>query len=135
MTEQLLQWEHCQLVLLGVTIPQRPAAGPDDPSDPVETHYHVQVVYMGPDGTYVERRLATLDQTLDDNPFYRVIGLLGGAGWELVSMEARHDYAWTDDLGKVVVPYHAGWRPVSRTAYFKRPVVAGRGVDEPQLTL
>jgi hypothetical protein len=135
MTEASPRWEHCQLVLIGATMPQPRTATLGAAPIPAETHYHVEVVYMGPEGAYVERQLADFEQTLAYNPFYRVIGLLGGAGWELVSVGMDQHYAWDDAFGRVVVPYQAGLRPISRSAYFKRQVVTGSPVDDPQLML
>jgi hypothetical protein len=90
---------------------------------------------MGTDGACVERQLAAYDQTFTENPFYQATGRLGGAGWEMVSMEPTRDYSWTDDNGRDIVPYQTGVRPLSRAGYFKRPVVAGRAVEDPPLKL
>jgi len=52
------------------------------------------------------------------DPFAKAMGLLGVAGWELVSLESEPG---ASDSGK-------------RVAVFKRPVQSGRAVDEPKLT-
>ena len=131
------RWEYCYLYFVGATIydTSQRGTGARTPPVPIETHYHVHVAYMGPDGAEMERQLVKFEDQLPYNPFYKVIGLLGGAGWELVSVEVGGGVAWTDEVGREVVPYSAGLHPMSRSAYFKRPVVAGRGVDEPALTL
>lgn len=134
MVGQDLQWEYCHLFFVGVRISQGRRAAPDDAAA-AEIHYYMRVVYMGPDGMCVERQLAAYDQTFTENPSYQAIGRLGGAGWEMVSMEPARDNSWTDDNGRDIVPYQAGVRPLSRAGYFKRPVVAGRTVEDPPLTL
>lgn len=50
----------------------------------------------------------------------QVLGLLGGAGWELVTMNQEPDRIDVCTITAV---------------YFKRPFVAGRAVDEPQIDL
>lgn len=90
---------------------------------------------MGPDGATIERQPVKFEDQLRYNPYYKAVGLVGGAGWELVSVEMARGFAWTDDEGREVMPYNTGMRPMARSAYFKRLVVVGRNVDEPALTL
>lgn len=154
MEPELPQWEYCQLVFVGARIPTARLPGPHvmtpaesrtqpgpTPSHtptihavPTAGHYHLQLVYAGPDGTVTDRQLATFEQEHQHNPFYEAIGLLGGAGWELVAMEPSRDFAWSVD-DREVVPYAAGLRPVSRVAHFKRRVQPGRRADEPAIEL
>jgi hypothetical protein len=134
MASQELQWEHCRLFLIAARFPQDPASKPRQAAS-AEAHYHLQVVYMGPDGTYVERQMAAFDHPLADNPFYKAIGLLGGAGWELVSVLNGGHYMWTDNEGGEPIPYRIGVSPTTTTAYFKRSVADGRSVSDPSLAL
>jgi hypothetical protein len=130
------EWEYCQLFSVTLEMPAGTTALAAAPGQVAraETRYYLRVLYMGPDGRVVERELAAFDQSLATNPFYPVMGLLGGAGWELVALAGGRD-SWSDEEGREVLPYRVGWRPSSRTAYLKRQVRAGRPVEEPRLTL
>ena len=60
-------------------------------------------------------------------PFYIAMGLLGSFGWEPVSIQHGTSGSYGYGGGKNL------WYDV--VAWFKRPVVAGRRVDEPKLIL
>jgi hypothetical protein len=136
MANRAQQWEHCRLFLVAARFPKDPTSTPHQVAlADTEAHYHLQVVYMGPDGKYVERQLAAFDHPLAENPFYKAVGLLGGAGWELVWVEGGRHYSWTDSEGGEPIPYRIGASPTTTMAYFKRPVVVGRPADHPPLTL
>jgi hypothetical protein len=116
MAEQ--QWEYCELGLGVLRKDKKKKAWV----------YDCYIRYYSPTGQAIHRKLATLDNALPCNPFAKAMGLLGGAGWELVSVQHGNkstggyldEYALIGD---------------NRVAYFKRPAIAGRAVDEPELTL
>jgi len=128
------QWEYCQLYMLGARIPTADSVPGARGAVAAESHFHLHIVSIGPDGTYVRRDLVKFEDLLPDNPFYKAIGLLGGAGWELISVDVDRGPMWTDEVQEIL-PYRVGVTPSSRTAYFKRPVAAGRPVDEPHITI
>lgn len=68
------------------------------------------------------------DKLLGYRAWEKALGLLGGAGWELVSVQHGNRFnenTWQDN----------GLIDGDKVAYLKRLVVSGRGVDEPQLNL
>jgi hypothetical protein len=153
MEPQPTQWEYCQLVFIGARMPtshpgphlMTPSEAPSHRApphlppeatvpEPAEAHYYLELVYAGPQGMVTTRQLARFEEPRAANPLYEAIGMLGGAGWELVAMEPTRDFAWSVD-DREVVPYSAGLRPVGRVAHFKRRVVPGRRVDEPAIEL
>lgn len=75
--------------------------------------------------------LAKPDEIRQRNPFTMAMGRLGGAHWELVSVQ--HGPSVTR-----LVWAHGGrdtgyLEPDVIVAYFKRPVIAGRAVYEPKI--
>lgn len=107
-------WEYCELGLWGF---------PDDEgvllSGPGWHSCDCSIRYYTVDGV-VRRQLAE-GRPLSIDPFPKAMALLGAAGWELVSVQ--HD--------SVEVQYLFG----RKIAYFKRPVVAGRAINEPELVI
>lgn len=100
------QWEYCQLNLYGVDSPEV---------------FYLQIKYMGAShGTHVLSQGGRGAKKWDFNPFLMAMGRLGLAGWEMISVHHTADAAKFGTLG---------------IAYFKRPVVTGRRVDAPALTL
>ena len=108
------QWEYC---MLAIKEWKRSKVGGREGW----TH-DCWVVYQGPAYTKIHQ-LSELDKEIFDfNPFSRAMGLLGAAGWELITMQ--HGYGPDNSL-----------RLDNKIAYFKRPVVEGRAVEEPPLVL
>lgn len=116
------QWEFCQVRLVGSALAQEQ-----------EMRHTLDVFYL--DGTGVQARaLARIGHPGEEgrvwaySPFSAALGLLGAAGWELVTVQH----------GAIAptIPSHAGdLRADNIIAYLKRPVVAGRAVDQPTLIL
>jgi len=91
--------------------------------------YNCSIYYYSPTGNVIKQRLATISEVKSYNPFDKSIALLGAAGWELVSVQHANmqpNYPANQSA------YLSGEYIV---AYFKRPVVAGRPVDEPKLVV
>jgi hypothetical protein len=88
---------------------------------------HTYVRYYAPDGSDLYQQLAELDRPISFNAFSRAMGLLGAGGWELVSVQHGNCY------GGEMAYNQCGLIWNNRVAYFKRPVVAGRAVNEPAL--
>lgn len=62
------------------------------------------------------------------DPFLKAMALLGTFGWELVSVQHGNGSNGTG----------SSWHSLewdNAVAYFKRPVISGRAVDEPKLVL
>ena len=108
------QWEYCQLGLYqGITARKG------------KYSYDLCIIYDDPNGKVEYNSLSEVGKPLNFNPFPRVVGPLGEAGWELVSIQhGTHGPVSTINIvcGDIV-------------AYFKRPSMPGRAVDEPKLDL
>ena len=117
MAEQ--QWEYCELVL-GSWREDKKRKG---------WCYDCYIRYYSPTGGRILRELATLESTVPYNPFAQAMALLGAAGWELVSVQHGNTSGGPHWCGE----YTLVWD--NRVAYFKRPVLSGRAVDEPKLAL
>lgn len=128
-TQQTQQWEYCELrlysskshVTKGRHAKQR-------------WSYECKLRYYAPQGQMIRVPLSTLEEPIDFHPFGRAIGLLGARGWELVS--TQYGSAVGPDLDAPGSMREGGYiRWDNRVAFFKRPVVEGRAVDEPKLQL
>jgi hypothetical protein len=111
------QWEYCELNVGGA----RDAKGKG-------AFYEVWVYFMSPEKQCTDT-LAQVDgkeaKIFSYNPFRRAVALLGAAGWEMVSSQ-------TASGGSDVRGGTMNWG--EKIAVFKRPVVAGRAVDDAKLT-
>jgi hypothetical protein len=111
-TEQL--WEYCELHLY------------DSQRRDGAWFYSLAIRYHSEHGRL--RVLSTMDRQDSHgwavNPWAKAMGLLGQAGWELVSVQH----------GNLEAEHKALLRNEA-VAYFKRPVQPGRGIDEPALVL
>jgi CheY-like chemotaxis protein len=111
------QWEYCQLI----------AAGRSEVKG--ETYYSVDLIFMG--GTITSRRIASIDGPAaapwTSNPWKQAIGMLGLAGWEMVSIQ-HGDYA-----GRAAENSTLSWNTI--VAYFRRPVLPNRPITEPKISL
>lgn len=118
------QWEYCALV--------SHAAGTED-----QPHgWRCRVSYFTPDGTRT-RDLRRLDDAGPPDVFERALAQLGAGGWELVSIQ--HELV-RNNMGiegeQFLATVHTGYSFAAyATAYLKRPVVAGRPIDEPAVTI
>lgn len=120
------QWEYCVVRLVAAVV--RNVAPDGSP----ETSYECGLEYIGFDGKQTYRSLASLERRLQYNPFEKALGVLGGAGWELVSVQ--HGIVPFDDSRIDGMPIGGTVRAADNAiAYLKRPVEAGRAVDEPKL--
>jgi hypothetical protein len=94
-----------------------------------ETYYSVDIIYLG--ATVTSRRIASRDGSdaapWTTNPWKQAIGLLGLGGWEMVNIQ-HGDYA-----GRAAEGSTLSWNTV--VAYFRRPVLANRPINEPKISL
>ena len=116
------QWEFCQVRLVASALVQDQGL-----------RHTLDVFYMGGEGVQA-RSLSRIGHPGEEgpiwtyNPFNATLGLLGAAGWELVAVQ--------HGIIAPAITSHAGdVRADNVVAYFKRPVVAGRGLDQPALQL
>jgi hypothetical protein len=118
------KWEFCELILAGYKFDKGRQTW----------SYNCDLYYHCPDGKYIYLELGTIKKPLPYNPWGKALGILGGFGWELVSVQ----YGNVVSGGVRVL----GWdyeEPTlnrqSRVAYLKRPSISGRATDEPKLVL
>ena len=133
MTEQ--KWEFCELRLFSlqqIKINKGPLKGQ------YESYYNCVVVYYSPSGDAVSKQLPELlpenqIRPTKFNPFSKAMGLLGAAGWELVSVQ--HGNRYSHGGGQVSTVEENGLVWTNKSAYFKRPILPGRAVDGPKLVI
>jgi hypothetical protein len=82
----------------------------------------LQIWFMDSSGEIVERQITTMEQSFPYDPWLKAIGLLGGSGWELVTVTIRSD-----------PERHQSLLLDDQSAYFKRPVITGRPIDDVEL--
>ncbi len=112
-------WEYCELCLRGREEHKRGR-------DLLGISYNCWIDFMGPDGNVKRYILAEVgrDRILPFNPWRKALGLLGGMGWEVVSVQhGNRGRGQSDTLA---------WH--NRVAHLKRVVVPGRAVDEPYIS-
>lgn len=135
-------WEYCQLSLTGM---ERDEGG--------GWRYFCTLQYLTPDGARTVE-LADGKTVLAENPFRLAMARLGAAGWELVTIEAdftatgsptarvsgsvRGNLRGFEAKGvgadvHVELALRHDW--TRRFAFFKRPTLDGRRIDEPAVTL
>jgi hypothetical protein len=102
MSEPVKKWEYCVLRDYGENYDKKKGTTSD-----------TTIVYTG-NQVKSYKLSVKYDDYFPKSPWYGAIGLLGSAGWEMVTV--------VDD-------------DITRFAYFKRPAIEGRAVDEPALTL
>lgn len=113
MSEQ--RWEYCTLRIDGRTHNEK-----DD-----SYQYGLEIRYFG-------SKILTLS-SLDGrswkeyNPWSKAMALLGEYGWEMISVQ--HLQLENVERGSDRL------RPYEAVAYFKRPMLAGRNIDQPKLEL
>jgi hypothetical protein len=118
------QWEYCQLWL---SDSDYKTTGGVVRKEQHFWSYNCTVRYYHPNGGEIFHNLANLDKPLPFNPFVKAMGLLGAGGWELVSIQ--HGNAWTG-------MQTSGWLKWDNcVAYFKRPSIPGRAVNDPKLSI
>ncbi len=96
--------------------------------------YDVRITYYGSTGDVIDQVLNDYSDTSKPSQFNRALGLLGGLGWELVSIQ--HGNSAYVPVGPPTGKIYVGsieWR--TAVAYFKRRVMPGRGVNQPPLVL
>ena len=121
------QWEYCEL---GLGDFKKHGGGLFGGKE--RWSYDCWLVFCGPDGQTHHHKLADKEgEPLDFDPWRKALAFLGGAGWELMSVQLgnlafslggilRTDYVWNT----------LSWS--NKIAYLKRPVIAERAVDEPK---
>lgn len=117
------QWDYCQLRLIGS---KREQTGGVLTKKQEFWSYNCDVRYYCPDGDTIFHNLADYDKPLPFNPFNKAMGLLGAAGWELVSIQHGPYTGIGGGLGII-------WD--NCVAYFKRPSIPGRAVNDPKLSI
>ncbi len=112
------QWEFCQLRLVASAMVKDQGM-----------RYTLDVFYMGAAGVQAQS-LSRIGHPGEEgpvwtyNPFFAALGQLGAAGWELVTVQ--------QGVIAPTIPSHAGdIRSDNVVAYCKRPVAAGRAIDQP----
>ena len=90
-----------------------------------EAYQLTSLTYIGADGNLKTCPIPK-DERLSVHAWGRALGLLGGAGWELVSIQHGNRPSELDSNSLV---------PGNIIAYLKRTVVSGRAVDEPKLNI
>jgi hypothetical protein len=121
------QWEYCELRLYSSK--SHPTKGRREKR---QWSYQCTLRYYSPQGEMLRVQLTTLNEPVDFHPFGRAVGLLGARGWELVSTQYGISIGPDPDApGSMREGGYIRWD--NRMAFFKRPVVEGRAVDEPKL--
>lgn len=117
------RWEYCELGL-GSSREHKPGifGGKQGRS------YDCYIRYHTPEEP-IFQMLAQLDEPIPYNPFSKAIGLLGLAGWELVSVQHGNSYGGQSSRNEDAILWN------NQIAYFKRPVIPGRAINEPKLDL
>jgi hypothetical protein len=119
------QWEYCRLWIYGSQGVSKGLFG----SDPNLYGYACDILYVSTGSSKGDSyALARLDKPLNFNPFLRAIGLLGAAGWELVSIQHGTNNSIGGEYEGSII-----WDKC--IAYFKRPSIPGRPVSEPKLSI
>jgi hypothetical protein len=118
-------WEFCELALIAKE------------EEKGNTYYELELYYLGPAVTQLSlstlRSAGTVFQNprgraWNYNPWHAAIGLLGMAGWELVGAQYG-TYPFADGPGAGRLYRRSG------SAFFKRPVMTGRPIDQPAIVL
>ena len=120
-----LQWEYCQLWLNNA---EEVTPGFRDKWTG-GMGYSCHICYCSSAGQEIRHALSWVKAKppIGFNPFLKTMALLGIFGWELISVQhgnASHATGVSQPL-----------MDSDMVAYFKRPVVPGRAVDEPKLVL
>ena len=122
MTEQ--NWEYCELWLENWK-----SYGGGLFGGQVSYGYDCSIRYYAIDGDEIRIKLAEIQNGISYNPFTKATAILGANGWELVSIQLGNRHG---EQGSVT-NFSLMWG--NRVAFFKRPIVEGRKVDEPKLVL
>lgn len=101
------QWEYCELLV-------------SDEGECIILFCHRTLGYL--------KHYLPEQEDIRPYPLASALALLGQAGWELVTLQ--HRTVVETDPPRIAFVGSAGTRV---RAYLKRPVVAGRSVDEPKL--
>jgi hypothetical protein len=109
------QWEYCRLQLDSGMYSQSQTA------KRYPYYIRIQIEYFSAGEPISNSFSRDTDKMDEPNRVWgQAIGLLGAAGWEMLSI----------NLGKI-----RDMTLLDATAYFKRPIEAGRRVDEPKVKL
>ena len=116
------EWEYCALWLHRCKV-HKGVLGLGE----TRFSYELAIRYLRPSGR-IYQQLAEVDNVAPDSPFHRTMASLGLGGWELVSLQHGNAFGGSGSHGEYALLEDNSF------AYFKRPVVSGRAVDEPALT-
>jgi len=106
------KWEYCRVWLTGA---DKTKKGKND---------NCGITFISASGDLIPQELTNDKEAFKFNAFLKVMGILGGNGWELVSLQHGNDMN--------------SWWPINwqnGAAYYKRRVLPGRAVNEPKITL
>ena len=120
MAEQ--NWEYCELRLTDVR--EHDGSFLSLPGKGVSFDCFIR--YYVFDGKQIDIQLAQIGKILTYNPFVKAMAFLGINGWELVSLQIGNKGGGYTVESLILT---------SRVAFFKRPIVVGRKVNEPELKL
>jgi hypothetical protein len=112
------QWEYCELSVTGSSVPW----GQKDHA------YRGTLFFCGPEQQHRTVVIGDLKKPVPINPFRSITAQLGERGWELVSVQHGMYEDGPGGTSQLL-------RFDNRVAYFKRPVRAGRAVDQPPLVI
>jgi len=128
------QWEYCRLSIADAK--QHVKGGILGIGGEVQGFgYNSSLTYYSISGETITEKLTTNTEPTNLRPFSTAMGLLGAGGWELVSIQHGNLAATSKGTTPDTTLY---WDTISWNcvvAYFKRLVVAGRAVNEPQVRL
>lgn len=115
-----VQWEYCS-----VSLAEHEGVTP-------KHEFNCRVRYLASDSETIEHQFTKLGSSVPFFPLTAVIRLLGEGGWELVSVQHATYHRPLDPRNA-----STGWWISSFTgeamAYFKRPMLPGRAINEPLL--
>jgi hypothetical protein len=119
-------WESCMLYLDGAY----PRMEAKEGTAVQRWGYACGVNFYSANGDPIHVQISIPVEIPELNPFDVAMGRLGGYGWELVS--AQHaTYTAAATSGSSEVAGYLSW--VRRVAYFKRPAVEGREINDASL--
>lgn len=114
-----LRWEYCQLGFYGTE--QRKE----------KRYYGLSIQYFGEDSRaqYLSYLNGDNAKPLSYNPWAYAFSFLGAASWELVNIQHSLMTGGSYGTGSGTLRWD------DAVAYFKRPILSGRRIDEPKIML
>lgn len=126
MIDEKTLWEYCQIYSDAFRKSEQKFVGGIRLLDP---QYTLKITYIATTGEVNEETLVKEESGFTQNPFHIALGLLAGAGWELMSVQHGNLEGGTFQyLHDVLIPENA-------IAWLKRPALPGRPVNSPEISL